>query len=214
MTREEFEQLVSEWLDDPGNEGLRTRIEAAIRDDSSLATVVEEWQRFDTTLQAGLPEPGDVDWGGMRAQIGEAIRADDEQQGDALDQLLRALPSPAGRVHWPQLRARIMSAVFAEDAAAKRQRRRRRLFGGAAALLAAAAALWLALIPGSEDGVGDGPAGLVSVTVSAPTQDAGANDGVAYAQLAVAGDPEMTPQQYFSLEPVRTAPPEDTAVYY
>lgn len=109
MHRDAFEQLVSEWLDQPGRDDLRRRIDQAVAESPALAPVLDEWQRLDCLLRAARPWTQDIDWVRFRQRIAAGL--DPEAVGARLDERLRALTDVESRVDWPRLRRRISRKV-------------------------------------------------------------------------------------------------------
>lgn len=81
MKREDFEQLVSRWLDQPACPELRRRISEAIERCPQLAQVRGEWLRFERALKDNLPHLEGVAWDKLCARI-VAVLAQ-RQGGDA-----------------------------------------------------------------------------------------------------------------------------------
>ena len=116
MTRDEFEQLLSEWLDARGNAGLAARIEAAIEADAELGPVRDQWLRLQERIAGGLNSAASsrVDWARFRLRVSQAVDAElsaiDEQDA-AFDATLGRLPNIAGKVDWSLFRGRIAASL-------------------------------------------------------------------------------------------------------
>ena len=168
MQPDAFEQLVSEWLDQPGRSDLRARIDAAISASPALAVIWEDWTRLDQLLRDATALPRRVDWRGVQSRIAAAIAAEagaHANSADAtaeLDAALSSLPAIDDRVDWDRTRRRIVAAVHGrgegtgavvEHGSPTSDRPRRRIIpiGVAMAALAAAAALLLMVTPWPVD---------------------------------------------------------------
>jgi hypothetical protein len=145
MNHEQFEQLVSAWLDAPDDLALRERIEAALRADPARAAEFAEWQALDRVIRAGVPEPRGIDWDRLRAHIAAGVDAADDADV-ALDRVLAAEARLDRQVDWQRQRQHIAAAIAAETRAAVR-RRRAQWIGGLTTFAAAAAAVVLAILP-------------------------------------------------------------------
>ncbi len=220
MDCEAFEQLVSEWLDQPDCGDLRARVDAAAAQSPALARVKDEWLRLDQLIRAAGPSAGRVDWHRLRQRIVERLESAPIAVG--VDERLRALTTIAPWVDWPRLRRRISAAVAGADRELMVVRLRRRRVAAAGVLLAAAAALvfmlTLPMKPASaptgfarvrvsasavvleRDDAGNR---LARVTVSAP-QDAA--EAIGAAESAGPGAHRPQPGDVFlMIEPVRLA---------
>lgn len=74
MTRDEFEQLLSEWCDRPEDPGLARRVEAAAAADPALAEARDRWVCFERMVRRRLPCMGGVRWEALCRRIGQAVR--------------------------------------------------------------------------------------------------------------------------------------------
>ncbi len=72
MTVEEFERLVSEWLDAPQHSELAAAVEAAVAARPAWARVRDEWQHLVASLRQ-LPAHGPPTGDDLRAAIRAAI---------------------------------------------------------------------------------------------------------------------------------------------
>ncbi len=213
MTREAFERLISDWLDDQHNPSLRAAIDAAVQADPRLADVAAEWKTFGRQLRAGMPDVQDIDWAKLRATISNAVYAASNADA-AIDSLLAASPTLDQTIDWSRLKDRISSAVDA-DAAGHRRSRSRTLWlaGVAATTLTAAAALVIALLPRTDVPVAPkvaiGSVAVVSISVPEP----GEPQGVAIARIT-GGEAPATPQSLFMIDPPRPRTDEAAAGYF
>jgi hypothetical protein len=107
MDRAAFEQLVSEWLDQPERDDLRTKVTAAAAQSSELERLKNEWVRLDQLVRNTPAGVDSIDWTAFQERIGQRLDADDAR----LDERLRKLTSPEQHVHWTRLRERIIQAV-------------------------------------------------------------------------------------------------------
>jgi len=73
VTRDEFEQLVCQWLDQPDCAELTRCLRDAIAHDPELAHVRDGWTRFETRLHDRLPAMPPVRWDVLRQRIVHAI---------------------------------------------------------------------------------------------------------------------------------------------
>jgi hypothetical protein len=144
MDRERFEQLVSEWLDEPGREDLRARIEAAAADSPELARLRGEWLRLDRLVRTVPTGADQVDWPRLRQAINDNVEVGNPST--ALNGKLRELTSVRERVFWPRFRRRVAEAVAGvPDQPTTARFPYRRTMTGVAALAAAVALLMFAL---------------------------------------------------------------------
>jgi len=223
MDRAAFEQLVSEWLDDPGRLELRAQLEAAIATDPELARVRNEYVELDALLRRTPDALCNVDWGGLRAQAIAAAEgvAGSEMDAELFDAHLRAaLPGIDERVDWRRLRARLSNAVDSATAGPPVPRVIRWRAAGTAVALAAAAVLMLMVRYPTEVLTPDEPAppaARVVVKVLPPAGvDEDADPGGAIVHLTVHEEPQpggtsaarddqttspTEPELYFLLEP-------------
>jgi len=144
MTVQEFEQLLSSWLDEPQRQDLAATVEHAAAANPALARLREQYVRLER-LARSLPGPK-VDWTRLCQRISAAV--DEAGVGEAAEdarldeQLRQLLPEISTRVDWHRLRDRLVAAVVREDARRRAARRTWRLVG-AGGLLAAAACVTL-----------------------------------------------------------------------
>jgi hypothetical protein len=177
MDQEQFEQLVSQWLDEPDRPTLRAAIRDAIAELPARAALRDQYVRLNELLWEALHAVPAVDWVELKQQIlaelqrgAVVVCAGDE---DSLDARLRELlPDPERRIDWSAFHKATSGRIAA---LARRERRQPRLArwvrSGVAGGLAAAAAIVLSL--GMPDGALDGEAtpveaGAAFVRVSDP----------------------------------------------
>lgn len=79
MTRDEFEQLLSDWLDCRDADAAR-QLDAAIAARPELARLRDQWLAFETRLRGSLPPMRSVAWDAFRERIAAAIGADAQPQ--------------------------------------------------------------------------------------------------------------------------------------
>jgi hypothetical protein len=161
MNRETFEQLLSEWLDEPERDDLRARVEAALAETPALASIRDQWQRLDQLVRSAFPGGGRVDWSHFRRRVD----ADLETSGTeaTLDERLRRLTAVEHRVDWPRLHHRISRAVA--DAAGTTRLTRFPIRRVGVALAAAAALALMFTLPTQPP---TEPTGFARVFVSSP----------------------------------------------
>lgn len=218
MELEDFEKLVSQWLDHPQDAELRAAVERATAESPELERLRDEWVRLDQLVRGAAPGVDRVDWPRLQQRIGAELARDE----DELDEHLRAATDVTQRVDWPRLRRRISQAL--DDT---RDRRRvirfpfRRVAAGLL-LTGAAAAVVLMFTPrGGSPATG---AGVARVRVSSPAATAQSGDRAAgFARVTVspvpgegesadqaesprsgAGQPRLV-EVFLMVEPVRVA---------
>jgi len=220
MDREAFEQLVSEWLDQPGRDDLRLRIEAALAESPALARVKDQWLRLDRLVRGALPGIEHLDWSRLRHHIAMEIEVSAAAGG--LDERLRRLTDVAPRVDWERLRKHVSRAVADADRQRAALRFPLRRMAAGFALLATAAALLLmftlpAKPPAATTGFAQvrvsgpatalqqpGPArGFACVTVGAPPETNEPDEG-ARPSRAGSGAPQLA-EVFLMVEPVHLA---------
>ncbi|GEM_PF-1485442 len=146
MDSDQFEQLLSRWLDEPQREDLRRRIETYCAQSPDFRDVYEAWMRVDALIRApGQDVLAAVDWPRFRARVlaGCAAGLPDAD----FERFLRDATRVADAVDWPRLERRIADAAR-RSAPSRRVRSsarpRWRVLG---AVLATAAAVLLAVVP-------------------------------------------------------------------
>jgi hypothetical protein len=226
MQRDAFEQLISDWLDEPQREDLRAQVVAAVQDQPELRDVLGEWRGLEPLLREHAPAPTGVDWERFAGRITSAVQADvpATDSDAALDALLRQPAVLDGRVDWDRQRTRIMAAVGVQT---KGTDRRRVIWRGVVAgAVAAAAAVVLSLLPTPEvvepEDVVETPVGVAvaKVRVSGPRvlplmRDAEpaqpAADGVAVVRV-VARAERVTTEQILIVEPLEESSPASESI--
>jgi len=215
MNRDQFEQLVSQSLDDPSREDLRATIDAATRENPELAGLLDDWRRFDEKLSAHLRVPPDLDWPRFHARVSDAIESAagaDNLSNTALDQALRASPALDEHVDWQDFRRSVAARLDASPPVSTSHAPRPRLVATVAALLATAAALLLAVQQPSVPSA-TGTTGLATVMISPPA--APPNDGVAIVRMIRVDTAINDPEAYFVIDPpTRNATPDEPPGYY
>jgi hypothetical protein len=209
MTLLDFEELLSAWLDEPGDVARRARIDAAVQAEPGWAGELARWEKLNAALRATPPALQRVDWprAGQRMarHVATTAAAAPELR---LDELLADEPAALAGVDWTRVRTRISAAVTAERPA--RLRHARRWYLGAAAGLAAAAAIFLAVTT-YDARLPHAPATVNVARVSGPT---GVLRGSAYAKISAPPEVAAQPTQFFIVDPIRKTQPEDPAEYF
>lgn len=225
MDRATFEQLLSEWLDQPDCAELGARVEAAIQEQADFARVRDEWLRLGQLLgRFARTAPNNVDWQRLRQRIGAEIEltaasspaplmADALDSAEALDAILRrGLPDIEARVDWPRFGRRVRTAAQAAGPTARTLRFPRRRVAAVAGLLAVAAALvfllrlsWRAEQPPVLRPV---PAGIAQVVIHAATEPTVPPGRAAIAEALVRIE---APQPVELPNPAHDAPPRVAA---
>lgn len=148
MTRDAFEQLLSEWLATPDDPALRTRISDACAGNPAFARLRDDWLRDDLRLRAFGDEDDlaeRVDWDAFAAATAAHVAASvDSADDERFDSLLAATRSLDEQPDWSAIGSRFRGAVHH---AARQTGRRRIRLAGVGLALAAAVALWLVLTP-------------------------------------------------------------------
>lgn len=194
MDRETFEQLVSEWLDQPGSDDLRGRIEAAVIQSPALGRVKDDWLRLDRLLRSACPGAEGVGWSRFQQRIAE--RLDLSQAGSGLDERLRKLTGVEQRVDWARLRERISQSAAGADHEPPVIRFPLRRLGAGLALVGAAAALVFMFTLPTEPPTA--ASGFARVRVSAAAEVLRSHDrrhGFARVTVSAAPDADGTPKE-------------------
>jgi len=165
MDRETFEQLVSEWLDQPERDDLRRRVAAAEAESPGLERLKDEWVRLDQLVRRASAGIRHVDWHRFRQGIDEKLAPG----GPGLDERLRELTSIEQRVDWPRLRERISRAVDRAERHPRVIRFPLRRVAVSLAFIGAAAAA-VVLIVTLSPRPSKTSVGVAQVRVSAPTE--------------------------------------------
>lgn len=203
MTREQFEQLVSEWLAEPSRLDLRARVDAAARLDPEFARLRDEHQRLATLLKQHTPQVRGVAWDKLHARLTAAVHAS-ATEDDRLDDLLARLPQAEAQVDWQRYSQRVTHAVHRSDPAVVRGRRLRWL-GAATGVGLAAAAVLLAIrphvpTPSSSTPRSVAPEAPVAFRID-PLPASAADAGVATVHV-VRKASQPVPERFFSLDPL------------
>jgi hypothetical protein len=226
MTSDAFEQLVSQWLDDPTRVDLRAQIDAATAENPAFGAIFEQWQRSEAAIRGAANVPAGVDWHRLHEHTITRVGAWADAADDArLERTVRDATRIDAAVDWPRLKAHIVARIATEERFALRHRRTRWLVR-ATATLGAAAALVLALLP-----AGDRAPTQTSVTIREPAKPDRSlafstirpphvsepqQPGVVAVTIAAAErrrDP--VPERFFVVDPpVRPAAAEDVPDYY
>ena len=191
MDREAFEQLVNEWLDQPGCDDLRLKIDQAVADSPELASLRDEWLRLDTLTRGAAGTAADVNWDRLRKQINREILASDKQC--ELEDSYRRLTDIGRRVDWDRFRASIAHAV--DESSNRSQVIRmplRRFMSGIALIAAAAVFVLMVTLPSITS---RHSSGIARVRVSGPVgTDQMLATAASYARVSVsqqfAADPD------------------------
>lgn len=218
--REQLERLLSEWLDEPGREELRSRVDALVGDDAELIAIRRTWLRMNAVFRA----PPRVNWAKQRERIMTMLPAaplSSEQTDQQLDAVLRA-SSGAAPVNWGQLQARVSQAVAAATGARRAEAADsplseprivrfpswKRAIAGVGLAAAALLALWLAphwlftaTMPTAPK-VNDGNFVMVRVTPVKESTKA-SHDAAVQVTMRVAAMRD---------DSIRTAPPDEQAI--
>ncbi|MBW7904399.1 MAG: hypothetical protein LC135_12300 [Phycisphaerae bacterium] len=203
MNRETFEQLVSQWLDNPADDHLRRRVEQAISDSPELLSDRRHAELIEQALHAARAKgPAGVDWRRLRSRIMSQLRHADAApaRDDArLDELLARPTRLEARIDWTRFQQRVSQRV-AEAARMRVVTLRLRRVGAVAGMLATAAALVVvALLLRERPAAPEGFAQVRVVDASASAQPAPPS---AFASVRVSRPAGG------AVEPVRPAEPE------
>jgi hypothetical protein len=136
MMRDDFEQLMSEWLDDSSNPVLTAQIEAAVRAHPELVVIRAEWLRVNECVRDALQPRSGVNFERYIEHLREAIDRDAES---GLDRLLAAGSVVDTQVDWHRFTQRVRSALDSAGTATPRGPRVIRFAFGLGGLAAAAA---------------------------------------------------------------------------
>lgn len=82
VTRDEFEQLVSQWLDHPECTRLARQVREAAAADPELARLRDGWVSFDQCLRRRVPSIPPVRWDVLRKRITQAIHTNEQALKD------------------------------------------------------------------------------------------------------------------------------------
>ncbi len=171
MTHEQFEKLVSDWIDEPGNADAANAVADAVAADPGLARIRDQWLALDGALRAGGTCAARVEWDRFRRRVMDAVHErtphdEDANEAARIDAELRASTDLPAAVDWSRLKGAIVRQV--------RKVRRRRLpavWRAAYSVAAVAAAGLLAvMVPWTRFGPGEPVAGAGTAW---PVRDAG-----------------------------------------
>lgn len=168
MNEPGFEELVSQWLDEP-TPALRARIDAALALDPGLQAALSRLGALDQMLARHTSLPA-LDWQRLSAGLCAGVRA--AQTDAVLDDLLRASTEPRELVRWDELRARVWDEISERGDFSRRALRLRRGWPAGLAGLAAAAAIALFVVPFRQNAETRGHA-LATVAVAGPLDSGG-----------------------------------------
>ena len=150
MNRDQFQQLVSQWLDQLQNHELRARIETAAAESPELARLKDEWVALDRLVRQATPTVQALDWERLQQRIVQQVQhAAEETAGPEpqLDDVLRGHTAVERRVDWPRYRRRVTAAVGAVERPAVIRFPLRRVVGGLGLAAAAAVLALVFLVP-------------------------------------------------------------------
>lgn len=114
MTREEFERLLSDWLDEPLRADLHELMESACVQSPDLIVLREAWRKSHAITRESPAQLYDVDWRAQRARVQAAI---DAEIGAIMDPGAReledlvSLAMPTLGVDWAAQRAKISARL-------------------------------------------------------------------------------------------------------
>ncbi|MBN2446570.1 MAG: hypothetical protein JXO22_07590 [Phycisphaerae bacterium] len=142
MDREAFEQLVSDWLDEPTRDNLRQAVDAAVAGSAELRALRDQYVRVHELTLGVMRVPESVDWNSFRGKVAASAISDATDQSQApLDQALERLPDVTRKVDWERFQQRTSARIVGGGARSESRRRNWRLVlalgsvGVAAALL-------------------------------------------------------------------------------
>jgi hypothetical protein len=117
MIRDEFERLLSDWLDEPLRADLREIIENAAAENPELSTIRDGWRRVHALTWDKPIELSRLNWEQSARVIAAKIDADAATyaQTSELDALLKLAIAPVEmRVDWGRFTAHLAKAIDAE----------------------------------------------------------------------------------------------------
>jgi hypothetical protein len=148
VNRERFEQLVSQWLDQPDDDELRARIEAAVASSPGFGRLKGEWIALDHLVRQATSTAVAADWARLREHIARGLSnggGQDRATEAALDGLLRSRTAVEQRVDWDRYGRRVAAAAAGRATVIRFTRRR--VAAGVGLVAAAAAVVLLLLVP-------------------------------------------------------------------
>lgn len=116
MIRDEFERLLSDWLDEPLRADLREVIENAAADNPELAAIRDAWRRVHGLTWDKPIALSQIDW--ERSALGIAAKIDAEiansDKSDELNSILKLAIAPVElSVDWMRFSTRVSDAIDA-----------------------------------------------------------------------------------------------------
>ncbi len=120
MIRDEFERLLSDWLDEPLRADLREIIENAAAENPELAAIRDDWRRVHALTWDKPIELFRIDWEQSVRSIAARIDADvsHAEKADGLDSIFKLSIAPVElSVNWRRFAARVGEAIDASVAA-------------------------------------------------------------------------------------------------
>ena len=168
MEREAFEQLVSQWLDQPDRADLRERIDLAVAADPELRALLDEWLRLDRVIRAAAHASHTVDWGNFRERIQSGI--DETSAEERIERRIQEVTDISRRVDWNRLHERITQAVHEERTTPLILRIPRRVTAAVSILAAAAAIVMMLTLPQPLKQSSPSTRGIARVAVSSAAE--------------------------------------------
>jgi hypothetical protein len=172
MSLEEFEQLLSEWLDEPQRADLVERMEAAVAESPALSHERQKWLSIDRAVRAALPSPVGIRHEEFAGRVSTALDAelDEAHEGNEIAAMLAATATLQSRVDWDRFRERVSGEIGSAVLPRRIIRFSWRRAGAVAALAAAAVVAAFLTFPPANTPAPGGP-GLAFVRV--PTEQSG-----------------------------------------
>jgi len=193
MTREDFEQLVSQWLDQPERQDLRAEVERAAAASPALKSLLDEWIRLDRLIRAPEHPAAGLDWKLFQREISDGIGA--AAPHDQLHRMIRTATALDDKIDWPRLKNHFSRAIDAERAPSRIAGFPLGRFAAASAVLAAAAALVLMItLPPAGRAARIGVARVQVFSPEASRIAAGRADGVARVSVNAAPTATVSPE--------------------
>lgn len=120
MNRNEFEQLLSEWFDEPTRPDLLARIDSAAAENLNFALIRDAWMRLNVWTRDASAEQSraidGIDWAACRSRLESAAHASlsataTPSDEDRMDQFFRDPVPVVLTVDWTAFHARVMAGV-------------------------------------------------------------------------------------------------------